>query len=834
MRGICHRTSPLCQTFPSSKRFRPLFRPFAGPASLTRESAQTVSNARGAVLSTPENANTATDRPLQELLQDQLQLHQLQREGVPEQHQAETLPPTQAVSSDQTPDSNNSIAKQAASKPGPAKARRSGNSRSFPRTKQRSDSKPPNSDGQVATATATASGNFSRRSRSPRRGKQKPSGDSLDGADPSASQPSQQAAAAATRPRNRSNSKSRLKQQSVSGTLDQASPGLPAKPAQASTAAAKTIQPPTTERQIARTRAAENTFNNARQRDSQAAVVGPNEARPTPQRSRSPGHRQARQQSPTDANRPMNVRSSTSQAAVVAPVDRSPQGNLQAKPTPQRSASPGYRQSRQTSPTDANRSQGGRKSTSQAAVATPAYRSTQSDLQVKPTPAAAYSRPGSTSPGGSNATPQQAGPAGYRQDTQQGPSHARALAVKRARYYSNPLDRERQPSPGTLEAAPVRRGRQPPLLSRADGDVDKMLSVEEDLVLCSAIQDAAFIEQQRRLVYFPEATPTDASPEESSDAAPLESTVAAAAPAVDGAIRADDYQRLKKWKDAVGAQTFNQLHQRLDRGERAKQMLLHYHKGLVRSFVWRVKRQGSEFPFNELVGVGEVALLKAAVGYDTKQNLSAKFSTYAYTVINRAISRYMMEHEDVVRLPVSIKELNIKINQAKAKFYQEWDRKPTGLEIAKEIDQPLSRVVLALAHVKNNPLPIEAQYDAGGQNSLLDLLCASIDEPADEDSREVAMSTSRFTSNIEEVLESLPEREGEVIALRYGIFTGKPQSLASISQLFGLSQEAIRKNELSAFRTLRETGQLAPLMSFLSEVEVQGNKPTPQPSTPMR
>ena len=79
------------------------------------------------------------------------------------------------------------------------------------------------------------------------------------------------------------------------------------------------------------------------------------------------------------------------------------------------------------------------------------------------------------------------------------------------------------------------------------------------------MQDAAFIEQQRRLVYFPEATPTDASPEESSDAAPLESTVAAAAPAVDGAIRADDYQRLKKWKDAVGAQTFNQLHQRLDR-----------------------------------------------------------------------------------------------------------------------------------------------------------------------------------------------------------------------------------------------------------------------------
>ena len=75
---------------------------------------------------------------------------------------------------------------------------------------------------------------------------------------------------------------------------------------------------------------------------------------------------------------------------------------------------------------------------------------------------------------------------------------------------------------------------------------------------------------------------------------------------------------------------------------------------------------------------------------------------------------------------------------------QDWGRKPTGLEIAKEVDQPLSRVVLALANVKKNPIPIESHFDddEGGNNSLVDFLCNSIDEPADEDSREVAMSTS--------------------------------------------------------------------------------------------
>ena len=72
---------------------------------------------------------------------------------------------------------------------------------------------------------------------------------------------------------------------------------------------------------------------------------------------------------------------------------------------------------------------------------------------------------------------------------------------------------------------------------------------------------------------------------------------------------------------------------------------------------------------------------------------------------------------------------------------QDWSRQPTPLEIAKEVDQPLSRVVLALGNVKN-PVAIEAQPDDDDKDGLVDLLAASIDEPADEDSRSVAMSTS--------------------------------------------------------------------------------------------
>ena len=68
-------------------------------------------------------------------------------------------------------------------------------------------------------------------------------------------------------------------------------------------------------------------------------------------------------------------------------------------------------------------------------------------------------------------------------------------------------------------------------------------------------------------------------------------------------------------------------------GERAKQMLLHYHKGLVRSFVWRAKSAGTEFGYSELVTVGEEALLRSAKAWSPTGG--AKFSTYAYQAINR-------------------------------------------------------------------------------------------------------------------------------------------------------------------------------------------------------
>lgn len=97
-------------------------------------------------------------------------------------------------------------------------------------------------------------------------------------------------------------------------------------------------------------------------------------------------------------------------------------------------------------------------------------------------------------------------------------------------------------------------------------------------------------------------------------------------------------------------------------------MLLHYNKGLVQHFVWRCKRMGTSCGVGELVLAGEEALYKAAIKWDPTKG--TRFSTFAFQRVNRAIVGYLMEHEDVIKLPVNLKELQGKIKGAQARLSQ--------------------------------------------------------------------------------------------------------------------------------------------------------------------
>ncbi len=123
--AVDNRVQLLCQTFSSFRRVRRHFRPFAGPVAITQDRARTTDNASSAVLSTPDSMHTTNTRPLQEQLRDQMELHKLQREGAPEDPQAEpTSMPLPTASSDPSLGSNSSKPKQPPARTKNARRRR--------------------------------------------------------------------------------------------------------------------------------------------------------------------------------------------------------------------------------------------------------------------------------------------------------------------------------------------------------------------------------------------------------------------------------------------------------------------------------------------------------------------------------------------------------------------------------------------------------------------------------------------------------------------------------------------------------------------------------------
>lgn len=332
----------------------------------------------------------------------------------------------------------------------------------------------------------------------------------------------------------------------------------------------------------------------------------------------------------------------------------------------------------------------------------------------------------------------------------------------------------------------------------------RTLSKKEEKALCLAIQDSEFIEQQRRNVF--EAAPAG------KDAVHTRSSLGD----VQAPISGQDYQKLRQWKDAVGANTFADLQARRDRAERAKTMLLHFNRNMSRQFAWRVKRAGSEVAFGELILAGDEALLKAALKWDPKKG--AKFSTYAFQRVHRAIVGYMMEHEDVIKIPVHMKELQSKIRRVQPDLTQELGRTPELAEIARKLERPISTIALCMRKMQK-PQALDATPTDNEKDSMVDLIASAEDEGPS--SLHSAMHR-QFANDIEGVLEMLPHKEGDVLALRYGLFNGEPKSLTDAAKLLKMSVEGVRKSELAAFRRLRQVGRLQPLMAYLRETEAHG------------
>ena len=244
------------------------------------------------------------------------------------------------------------------------------------------------------------------------------------------------------------------------------------------------------------------------------------------------------------------------------------------------------------------------------------------------------------------------------------------------------------------------------------------------------------------------------------------------------------------------------LARRIERGDfEAKELMVNSNLRLVVSIAKQYRAQ--QLPLVDLIQEGMLGLIRAVEKFDWRRGL--KFSTYATPWVRQAIERGIAYKARTIRVPVHVLQRERKIGRATPELAARLGRDPTDEELAAAIELPVHHVQEA-REAARAVTSLDKRVGESEETTLAELFASDAAEPSEE------IGTQERDELVQRAVSELPEREREIVQLRYGLAEGRqPQSVEQVVRRLGVSRAEVRELEHCALERLAGRGEMEAL-----------------------